>query len=265
MRIDVALTPGEAGTGRGAVCVVVDVLRASSSIVTLLDRGAATVIPVATVEEARRLARANGLLVAGEERSVTPADFDLGNRPAEIARADLGGRDVVFVSRNGTVVLGGLPDARAVLVGCLLNATACCQAALGLAQRDRPAGGAVRIVCAGRDGGFVMDDAVAAGELVERLAGLAAAGGGRLTLGDGAAAARRLRGSYPDPVSGLRDSASGRLVSRLGLEEDIDYSARTDLSRSVPVLVPAEPPRIERLDERLVETGRAPFAATRDD
>lgn len=249
MRIDVALTPGEARGRDDAVCVVVDVLRASSSIVTLLDRGCREVIPAASVEEARRLARegrSDGLLLAGEDGSLTPPDFDLGNRPAEIARADLTGRRVVFVSRNGTVVLGKLLGSPAVLIGCLLNADACAGRALELAERS---GAAVRIVCAGRDGAFVMDDAVAAGVLVERLAVLAAERDGPAVLGDGARAARRIRESYPDPAAGLRDSASGRLLLRLGLQEDIDYCARTDASRSVPIMVGGERPRITPLDQ----------------
>lgn len=82
MKIDVALVPDEAQRWRERVCIVVDVLRASSSIVTLFDRGCRTVIPVGSVAEARRLARQHGYMLVGERNGLAPPGFDFGNSPA---------------------------------------------------------------------------------------------------------------------------------------------------------------------------------------
>lgn len=126
MRIDVALEPAEARRWNRHVCIVLDQLRASSMVVTLLEHGAGAVVPAASLAEARRLARAlgPGTLLAGERNVVRPPGFDYGNAPSELAGHDLGGRVVVHSSRNGTGVLRSLPADTTVFVGCLLNRTA---------------------------------------------------------------------------------------------------------------------------------------------
>lgn len=247
MFVDVALVPGEARRWHGTVCIVVDVLRASSTIVTLFDRGCRTVIPAGSVTEARRLARKHGYVLAGERDGLAPPGFDFGNSPSELAHAALEGKTVVLTTSNGTVALRRLAHAPAVLIGCLLNATACCQQGLALAERyDAPLG----IVCAGRHGYFVLDDSVCAGFLVETVMGLLRSRGEECTLGDAARAAWRLWRSYPDFCTAFRESASGRRVMEIGLEEDMVFCARPDVSRGVPILVQATPPRLEQLDGR---------------
>jgi len=243
MRIDVALVPGEARAWNARVCIVVDALRASSTVVTLLDRGCTAVLPAASLAEARRLGRAHGALTAGERNVVRPPGFDLGNSPWEIAREDLAGRTVALSTRNGTAVLRSLPSDADVLIGCLLNATACARAALARARADS---GAVGIVCAGRFGGFALDDAVAAGCLVERLIECAGPEVGTLELSDGARAARRIWHTSTDVVAALRESTSGHMVLRYGPVEDVAFCARVDASETVPVLIRTEPQRIER-------------------
>ena len=243
MRIDVALVPAEARRWTAGVCIVVDELRASSTVVTLLDRGCAAVLPAASLAEARRLGRAHGALTAGEYNVVRPPGFDLGNSPTEIAREDLVGRTVALSTRNGTAVIRALPEDTEVLIGCLLNATACARTALARARAD---GGVIGIVCAGRLGGFALDDAVAAGCLVERLIACAGPEGAMLELSDGAKAARRIWHTSSDVVAALRDSTSGQMVVRYGPEEDVAFCARVDVSETVPVLMRTEPQRIER-------------------
>lgn len=254
IRIEVALVPAEAGVWRDAVAVVVDALRASTTIVTGLDRGARAIVPVAGVDEARRLAVELGAVLAGEIDALRPPGFDLGNSPDEFAAADLAGRVVVLRTSNGTSVLARLRRARRVLVGCLPNATAVAAAALELAGSD----GSIGIVCAGRKGRFVLDDALVSGILVGIVERLARASGETVVLGDGAHAARRLAPDGTDLEAGVRASASGRRLIELGLMGDLDRCLRRDVSQLVPVLVTDASPRLEPLAlDRPVDRVRA--------
>ena len=274
MRIDVALVPAEAKrwTHTPTVCIVLDELRASSTIVTLLQQGAEAVIPATSLAEARWLARAIGpsAVLAGEHHVVRAPGFDFGNSPAEVARADLTGRTVVLSTRNGTAVLRSIPAGATVFVGCLLNATAVARAAL---VRARAEGAALGIVCAGRRGTFAVDDAIAAGAILERV--LAEAGvddrdlataDGRLdprasgasddgatvpraaiVLTDAARASLQLWRSTPDVTAAFRASWSGHLLATHDLLDDVAASLPVDASDIVPIVVPGSPPRIEAL------------------
>ncbi len=238
VEVDVAFTPCEALNWHRKVCVLVDELRASSTIVTLLDCGCAAVIPMAGLDEARQEARDHGYVLAGEEGGLRPAGYDYGNSPAELAGAELAGRTVVLRSQNGTRVAGQLAPVPALPIGCLLNATTCSAAALA---RSAGTGAAAGIVCAGLADAFALDDALAAGALVDRLC--KAADDGRVELTDAALAARSLWKGYRNPADGLRTSASGRLLKHIGLGRDIDVCARVEASWAVPVLVAGFPSR----------------------
>lgn len=264
MRIDVALVPGEARRWTNTVCILLDELRASSTIVRILERGAAAVIPAASLAEARRIARADGSLLAGEHRVIRAPGFDYGNSPAEVAAADLAGRTVVLSTRNGTAVLRALPADAPILVGCVLNATAVARAALAIAGERN---GDVGIVCAGRRGAFALDDAVAAGAILERL--LAAAGlddaalptvdgfvdpraprpemPSTVGLTDASRAALQLWRSTPDLAASFRSSWSGHLLAGVDLLADIEASLPVDATSIVPVVLPGAPPHIVTL------------------
>lgn len=272
MRIDVALVPAEARRWGRTVCVVLDELRASSMIVRLLESRAEAVIPAASLAEARRLARSIGptAVLAGEHNVVRAPGFDFGNSPAEARRADLRGRVAVLSTRNGTGVLRSLPADATVLVGCLLNAGAVARAALAQARAQ---GAALGIVCAGRRGTFAIDDAIAAGAILERVLAEAGAddrglstadgrldpraqrghgsvghandGGEPIVLTDAARAALQLWRSTPDVEAAFRISWSGHLLARVGLLEDIPASLPVDASAIVPIVRPGPQRRIE--------------------
>jgi 2-phosphosulfolactate phosphatase len=233
--LDVAFLPSEARSLANTVCIVVDVLRASSTIVTLFERGCPRVLLAKSVSEGRRMARAGGHLLAGERNGLPPAGFDLGNSPAELKDLDLTGRSVVLTTSNGTAALQRVSGAPGVLVGCPLNALACCSAALTLA---RGAGADLTVVCAGRQRRFALDDAGCAGFLVETLCEM---GSGLVSLTDAAQCARRLWLSYGDAERVFRDSASGRRVLEIGHAEDLALCARVDGSAIVPRLAPGRP------------------------
>jgi 2-phosphosulfolactate phosphatase len=262
MRVDVALVPAEARRWPASACILLDELRASSTIVALLERGATAVVPAGSLADARRLARriGPGALLAGEHHVVRAPGFDVGNSPAEVLASDVAGRTAILSTRNGTAVLRALPPGTPLFVGCLLNATAVARAAFARARED---GLDLGIVCAGRRGAFALDDAIAAGCLLERV--LAAAGvddgdldtaDGRLELGvprepagsivltDAARAALQLWRSTPDLAATFRVSWSGYLLAGHDLLADLEASLPLDASAAVPELVPGDPPRI---------------------
>lgn len=244
MNIDVALVPRVAATWPPTLCVVVDELRASSTVTDALDLGCSELIVTGSLREARSVARERGALLAGERAGVTPPGFDANNSPYELRGLGLRGRRLVLCTSNGTVVLSRLRRMPMVLMGCLLNARACAEAAFEEAEAR---GIGIGIVCAGTQGGFALDDAVAAGVIVCRILETAQSRGRRCRLSDAARAALRLRSAYPDELTALRESVSGELVVSIGAEADVEICAAVDVSSTVPVLGRIEPLTMERL------------------
>ena len=244
MDIDVKLSPARAPRSRPEVCVMVDELRASSVITTAFDAGCGMYLLTQSLAEARRLARMHDAVLVGERRGHTPRGFDVNNSPGALAAFGVAGRTVVHSTSNGTKALGRLQAMPAVLVGCLLNARAVAEAAIELA-REHAVG--VRIACAGEFGRFALDDAVAAGVIVERLIEALEARDEAASPTDEARAAIRLGSTYPSLEAALADSVSGRLVEALGFDEDVAFCARVDVSSTVPILRPGRPLRVEAL------------------
>ena len=240
MDIDVALVPGQARAWRETVCVVIDELRASSTITTLLDLGSSEILLTQGLQDARRMADERGSLLAGERHGITPRGFDYNNSPAEVSAGDFAGRSVVLSTSNGTAVLGQLQQMPVVLVGCLLNARACAEAAVAMASSLEIG---VGIVCAGTLGRFALDDAVTAGLLVGRMIEALAEQGCGWHLTDAATAAFRLRSAFPVIEDALAESVAGKLVTRLGAGDDVPFCARIDITRTVPVLRAGKPLR----------------------
>ena len=243
MQLDVALAPALARVDDGAVLVVIDQIRASATMTTLLDIGCRDVLLAGNVASARRLAADAGALLAGEWRARKPAGFDFDNSPSEIARADVRGRAVVPSTTNGTAVLHRVRGARHVLIGCLRNARACARAAVTIADRE---GVGVRIVCAGRHGRFVLEDAIAAGEIAAGVVAEASQLGRTAVLTDPAVACVRLRDAEPDPIVAMTESDGGRTLHQIHQEEDIAFVAAVDATTTVPVLLPGPPMRVVR-------------------
>lgn len=232
MRLDVLLTPGELVPGELSerTVVVLDVLRASSSIVEALASGARTLYPVGTIEEAIRLANTLGrdqTLLAGERKALPIEGFDLGNSPAEFTSERLSGRMVVMSTTNGTLALAAAAAGGRVTVGSWLNF----QAVVDDIVRD---GAEPVFLCAGRDRAFGLDDAVCAGQLAAAV--MAARPDDAWELNDGARAAIALAQAYPDPAEMFPQTAAGRAIIDAGLGDDLAYCAQRDLRDVLPVL-----------------------------
>ena len=232
-RIDVALLPGQGSDHSRSVCIVVDVLRASSSIVTLLDRGARPVLAAGSIEEARSMhQRLPGYLLCGERGGLPPEGFDYGNSPAEFSRLQFEGRGAILATSNGTRLLAVLAEAPAVLAGCLLNRTAAAQAAVKAAGERRLD---IVVACSAAYGGstFVLEDAVGAGAIVE--AALSATPS--LEASD---AARFARDAFLTARSDLGRAIAGSYhageLMEAGFTDDVAYCAQVDVSQMVPAL-----------------------------
>jgi 2-phosphosulfolactate phosphatase len=231
--IDVALLPGQRFDAERSVCVVVDVLRASSSIVTLLERGASRVVAAANTTEARELhTRLPDHLLCGEEHGLPPEGFDYGNSPSEFSRLDLSGKPVILATSNGTRVLASLAGAPALLVGGLLNRTAVAQAAVSIA-RER--GLDIAVVCSAAYAGstFVLEDALGAGAIVDAA----------LRLADHPEphdAARFARDAFSlasrDLPAAVLSAYHARELAEADLGEDVAYCARLDISSVAPIV-----------------------------
>jgi 2-phosphosulfolactate phosphatase len=244
MDIDVALVPQVARPEDPAVFIVVDEIRASTTITTLLDLGCSDIYIEGALEAARRRGRETGSILVGERHLRRPAGFDFTNSPMMLARAGVHGGSAVLSTANGTAMLRMLRRSEHVLVGCLRNARACGEAAVRLAEAQ---GVGIRVVCAGRLRRFVLEDAVAAGVIVTRIVEAAAARGIETNLTDAARVAIRLRDAYPDTLTALLDSDGGRVLREIGQEEDIPFCAEVDVTDTVPILRDGDPMRIERL------------------
>lgn len=217
----------------GGVAVVMDVLRATTTIVTALSAGATAVIPCGEIDEARRIAAdlPSGTAVLGGERGgVRIAGFDFGNSPFEYTREKLAGRTLVFTTTNGTRALIRARTARRVFVAGFVNLNA----VLDVLLREQ---GDVHLICAGTDGAVTAEDCLCAGALAE---GIARRPGDALMTNDGVWLARGLYEAYGqsrrrfDEV--LRGSRGGRNLIELGMQSDIETAGRWDVYNAVPEL-----------------------------
>jgi 2-phosphosulfolactate phosphatase len=217
VRLHVAFTPAEQVSA--PLGIVVDVLRATSTITQALAYGYTRVLCCSEVDHARELAAGiPGARLAGERKTVRIEGFHLGNSPAEI-RSQPAAETLVLTTTNGTgLLLSAAERCERVLVGSLLNLAAVAEAAH---QADE-----VVVMCAGVLGELTLDDAYCAGRIVEAIGG---------ELHDSAAAAVRLAQSFGSSREGLEASQSARDLHGSGLDADIADCARESVLDVVPV------------------------------
>ena len=223
LTIDVALAPAllrrDPARQRRTVSIVVDVIRATTTLCVLFERGCRRVEVASDIQHARAAAaprraalaaRQLPPLLAGEVGGLAPAGFDCGNSPAEFAPLDLSDREVIFATTNGTRALHACAGDAATLVGAFRNAAAVARVAVSAASclgevaapadepdatleqamapddEDAPHGPSIVVVCAGRDQYPAFDDTVCAGYLAESVRREAIAAGHATSLGNGA-------------------------------------------------------------------------------
>ncbi len=217
MLVHVAFTPSEQTPA--PVGVVVDVLRATSTMTQALAAGYRRVLCCAEIEEAHALAETEGpAKLAGERRLESIPGFDFGNSPRDLA-GEPAAETLILSTTNGTRLLVSAAERfEHVYVGSLLNLDAVAAAA-------RAHGEDVAVLCAGVLGELALDDAYCAGRIAEAL-------GGDVT--DSATAAIRLARTYATALEGIGSGRSAWNLRNHGLEEDIDWCARESVLDVVP-------------------------------
>lgn len=228
MSVVVYFTPEEvdAAALQGRTAVVIDVLRATSTVVEALANGARAIYPTLSSEEAVRLAASLGrddALLCGERRGLKIEGFDLGNSPAEFVAEAVAGKPLVMSTTNGTRALLASAGAARVVVASLLNLRA---AADAVAADERLA-----LVCAGKEGRFALEDALCAGQLLARVRERR---GAELVLDDAAEAALVLAERFPPEAQVLERTAAGRALVDVGLGADLLFCAQCDRHGVVP-------------------------------
>lgn len=228
--VQVHLLPELAPPGRfsGGLAVVIDVLRATTTILHALAAGCTCVRPCAEVEEARTLAGnlpAGKVLLGGERDGTKLPDFDLGNSPAEYTPARCKNTTLVMTTTNGTRAILRAAEAERVLIAAFVNFSAVCEQ---LRQDRRP----VHIVCAGTRGAPTLEDTLLAGALVDFLCEAM-----EVSLND---SARLAWDCFENHGRMLRDafaiSHHGSHLHTLGFDDDIRAAAEIDKFLLVPEL-----------------------------
>jgi len=232
MKLHVVFAPGGLTPAdvQGRTVFVIDILRATTTMCAALNHGAKAIIPVASTEEALRLAQTIGsadVLLAGEKDSVRIPGFHLGNSPLEMTETAVRGKTLIVTTTNGTKALLAAQGAAAVYAVGAANLTLAAERAREVIEKD----GSVLVVCAGRNGAFALDDGYCAGRLA---AAALESRKPRRGLNDAAIASLDLVRRYGDRWERpLTYSRAGRELIHLGVRDDVLDAARLD---AYPVL-----------------------------
>ena len=243
--LEVILSPAEFASVRQrdlsqTVCVVFDILRATTSMITALANGAQAIIPVSEVTDALELREKNpDVLLAGEREGLRirawqtgSIDFDLGNSPREFIAEKVQGRTIVMTTTNGTRALRACAEAKTVLVSSFLNLRATTN---WIKEHNPPQ---LLVVCSGTLQESALEDVLAAGALCERVWSQYA--GGSAQVADSAEIARRL---YPLLQANLFDAMKSarngrRLLAIPELRDDVWYCVQRETVTFVAALFP---------------------------
>jgi 2-phosphosulfolactate phosphatase len=228
--LDVAATPAAAAARPpAAIAVVIDVLRATSTIVTALENGAAGIVPVRETDEAilvmKRLGR-DRVLLCGERKSRLIEGFDLDNSPASYARERVSGKTLVLTTTNGTrALVEAARDGATVYCAALLNRNA-------IVERLAASEGEARLHCAGSEGTPSFEDLLCAGAIADALLHLDRT----IAISDAALVARTI---YTANAKRLTTAIAGGTHARAliadGFAADVAACARLDTSGCVPL------------------------------
>ena len=239
--IEVPLRIEDARRSRGAapgdiVCGLIDILRATSTIVAALGNGCLAVhprpSPGAALDTATALRQEHGeanVLLGGEQDAKPIPGFDGGNSPLEYTRDRIGGRRLVLSTSNGTKTLAAAGECGRGFIAAFANLEAVAQRIAEEAERQESP--AILIACSGREGGYCEEDAAAAGLIVAKVRRHL----GKIELSDSSrAAVHTAEYAVRDVAEMLRNCTWGKHLASLGLGPDIEFCAKRDWTKVVP-------------------------------
>ncbi len=227
--VDVELVAQNAdrASKRGDLVIVIDVVRATTSIITALSNGAKSVIPVQTVKEAMQLHRKHpDYLLAGEREGVKPKGFDLDNSPLSLTKENVEGKNLIMSTTNGTKALVQSKGSKWVLVGAFVNADAVAEKSNEIASKNNVG---ISFVLAGQKNYFALEDFICAGGIIGRLPK------GAVEFSDKALGALLAYNSAKDNLKeNIRKSKHAQELLKIGFEKDIEFACQIDLYSIVP-------------------------------
>jgi 2-phosphosulfolactate phosphatase len=227
--VDVELVAQDAGKAveRGDVVIVIDALRATTSIITLLANGVKSVIPVETLREAMKLHRRHSdYVLVGERADYKPKGFDFGNSPVTLAKEPFQGKHIILTTTNGTKALIKSKGSRWVTVGAFLNARAVAEKTVEISRKNRLG---ISFVLAGEKNHFSLEDFLCAGAITDSFPKNA------LELSDKTVAALlAFKGAKQNLLESIHDSKHAQDLVKIGFSKDIEFSCRLNICDTVP-------------------------------
>ena len=212
----------------GRTVVMVDVLRASTSMITALANGCRQILPAMQVQDAEKMAAElprHQILKCGERGGEKIPGFDLGNSPLEYRAERVANQTLIMTTTNGTRALLYGETGNPVYVLALVNLFAVSQACLET-RSD------IAVLCAGREGEFSEEDTVCAGLLVDKVMETKPA----FTKGAGAGRAQELALPHKNNLFAmLKNSVHGKTLQKLGFSADLEFCSRLNVYTCVPV------------------------------
>ncbi|CAG7642316.1 2-phosphosulfolactate phosphatase [Paenibacillus allorhizosphaerae] len=207
--------------------IVIDVLRATSTMLTALANGCREITPVETVIQAKQQ-QETGALLGGERNCKKIPGFDFGNSPLEYTGPHVDGKSLVITTTNGTRAIQKAGKAHRILIGSMLNARACAEAAA--------ASGEAVILCSGTNDAFALEDGLCAGLIAQELIDCMPSGK-QVTLNDFGLSMLYAYGSVRDRLTEtLLSCSNGKRLTRLGFREDVLHCAQVNILHFAPVV-----------------------------
>lgn len=210
----------------GKNVVVIDVLRATTVMVTALQNGAKCIYPFKEIEDAKRgkSLTQNGLL-AGERKGLKIEGFDFGNSPLEFTKDKVEGKEIYMTTSNGTRAIENALGADGLYIACYLNISAISKKLLE-EKKD------VIILCAGTDDEFSLDDSLCAGIIAKKIGEKS-----EIEMNDFTLSLKRLAEYAPGVKQVLEGSKHYSYLKKIGYEEDLEYCVKMDISEIVPFYI----------------------------
>jgi 2-phosphosulfolactate phosphatase len=233
VRLEVFFTPSQVKLGdtSGRLVLIVDVLRASTTVATALGNGAKTVIPLEGADEvifrSKEFHRSQ-IILAGEQRMHPIPGFDLGNSPQAFTPEAVEGKTILITTTNGTRALLGVQGARDIVIASYVNITA----VLAMMKVAASSNTDIAIICAGEEGSFTLEDAACAGRYVRAIPKRSDS----IQVNDAASASVLIEKKYGDNIAKVfKESTHGQDLEEAGFGDDLTAAAEVDSYAVVPI------------------------------